>query len=128
LTWSTADASDKPVIESNLLVDAQDRTRAVEAVTIMYELLRAPPMQGLAHYFWPERAVLADERALDRWVLRSCGSGYHPCGTVPMGPEGAADAAVDARGRVRGVEGPIVADASIMPTVPSANTNLPTHV
>ena len=52
------------------------------------------------------------------------GSGYHPCGTVPMGAAGDPLAATDAHGRVRGVTGLVVADASLMPTIPSANTNL----
>ncbi len=43
-----------------------------------------------------------------------------------MGPEGDEGAAVDQYGRVRGVSGLHVADASIMPTVPSANINVPT--
>ena len=43
-----------------------------------------------------------------------------------MGPDSRPDGALDGRGRLRGVEGLIVADASIMPTIPSANTNLPT--
>ena len=54
------------------------------------------------------------------------GSGYHPCGTVPMGPDSDPLAATDQHGRVRGVQGLIVADASLMPTITSANTNLPT--
>jgi choline dehydrogenase len=48
------------------------------------------------------------------------------CGTVPMGAEGAPDAAVDGRGRVHGITGLWVADASVFPTIPSANTHLPT--
>jgi choline dehydrogenase len=59
-------------------------------------------------------------------IRKMTGSGYHPCGTVPMGPDSDRMAAVDGRGRLRRVEGLIVADASIMPTIPSANTNLPT--
>ena len=57
---------------------------------------------------------------------KGSGSGFHPCGTVPMGTDDDPDAAVDARGRVRGVEGLYVADASIMPTIPTANINVPT--
>ena len=45
---------------------------------------------------------------------------------MPMGPEGDPACAVDSRGRVRGVQGLYVADASIMPTIPSYNINLPT--
>ncbi|HVY47312.1 MAG TPA: GMC family oxidoreductase N-terminal domain-containing protein, partial [Minicystis sp.] len=126
LRFTSADPHDKPVIDSRFLLDAEDRARAVEALTMTYALLRTRAMQGLAHYFWPDRGTLADPERLREWILKSTGSGYHPCGTVPMGPEGAADAAVDGRGRVRGVAGLVVADASIMPTVPSANTNLST--
>ena len=39
--------------------------------------------------------------------MQSCDSGYHPCGTVPMGADGDPDAAVDQHGRVRGVDGPL---------------------
>jgi choline dehydrogenase len=124
LTFKSADPHEKPIIESLFLLDSIDRGRAVEALTVMYALLRTRAMSGLAHYFWPDRATLADERALDTWIVKSTGSGYHPCGTVPMGADDDPDAAVDGRGRVRGIEGLVVADASIMPTVPSANTNL----
>ena len=50
---------------------------------------------------------------------------YHPVGTCKMGPESDPDAVVDARGKVYGVDNLYVADASIMPIVPRANTNLP---
>jgi choline dehydrogenase-like flavoprotein len=48
----------------------------------------------------------------------------HPVGTARMGPDGDAGAVVDQRGRVRGVDGLAVVDASIMPNVPRAYTNL----
>jgi choline dehydrogenase len=52
---------------------------------------------------------------------------YHqPVGTCRMGPDPKAGAVVDSRGRVYGVEQLYVADACVMPTIPSANTNLPT--
>jgi len=83
-------------------------------------------MRGLADFAWPIKSVLSDPEALSAWVGRSSGTAFHMCGTVPMGPEGSLDAAVDGRGRVRGVTGLFVADASVFPTIPSANTNLPT--
>jgi choline dehydrogenase-like flavoprotein len=57
------------------------------------------------------------------FVRRSCSSYLHPVGTCPMGP--GREAVVDVELRVRGVEGLRVADASVMPTIPSANTNAP---
>jgi choline dehydrogenase len=53
---------------------------------------------------------------------------YHPVGTCKMGPESDPTAVVDARGKVHGVDNLYVADASIMPIVPRANTNIPTLV
>jgi choline dehydrogenase len=57
------------------------------------------------------------------FVRRSCLSYCHPVGTCAMGP--GREAVVDVELRVRGVEGLRVADASVMPTIPSANTNAP---
>ena len=72
------------------------------------------------------RAWSRSDARLAAWIGRLCDSGYHPCGTVPMGADDASDvvAATDGRGRVRGIDGLWVADASLMPTIPSANTNL----
>jgi choline dehydrogenase len=114
--------SDKPLINSKLLDDAADLARAVEALELAWLVARREPLRSLASFFWPSEATLSHRTRIERFILRATGSGYHPCGTVPMGPDGA----VDARGRLRGIEGVIVADASIMPTIPSANTNLAT--
>ena len=53
---------------------------------------------------------------------------YHPVGTCKMGPESDRTAVVNARGKVHGVDNLYVADASIMPVVPRANTNIPALV
>jgi choline dehydrogenase len=53
---------------------------------------------------------------------------YHPVGTCKMGPESDPTAVVDARGKVHGLDNLYVADASIMPVVPRANTNIPALV
>src|SRR5262249_25572047 len=58
------------------------------------------------------------------FIRRACFTYHHPVGTCAMGS--GREAVVDAQLRVRGVEGLRVADASVMPTLPSANTNAPT--
>jgi choline dehydrogenase len=116
----------QPSIESRLFLNDADRTRAVEAMALCAELAASPAMRGMASFFWPPPRVVVDKRRLAAWIGRVCDSSYHPCGTVPMGPDTASDAtaATDGQGRVRGVEGLWVADASLMPTIPSAHTNL----
>jgi choline dehydrogenase len=57
------------------------------------------------------------------FIRRSCSGYVHPVGTCAMGPS--REAVVDAELRVQGIEGVRIADASVMPTIPSANTNAP---
>lgn len=113
----------QPRIDSKLLLDGDDRRRAIEAMELALELSQSPPMRDLATPFWPPAGVLRHKGALSKWIGRMCDSSYHPCGTVPMGADPLASA-TDGRGRVRGIEGLWVADASLMPTIPSAHTNL----
>ncbi len=122
----SANPRSRPRVESDLFVDPADRAIGVEAMRLAWRVAKQPPLRDLATPFWPSPRVLADQDALEQYLWRITGSGYHPCGSVPMGPEGDEEAAVDQHGRVREVEGLWVADASIMPTIPSANTNLAT--
>jgi len=66
--------------------------------------------------------------ALARSIRERAGSYHHPVGTCAMGPNSDAGAVVDARGAVHGIDGLWVVDASVMPTIPTANTNLSTIV
>jgi 5-(hydroxymethyl)furfural/furfural oxidase len=71
-----------------------------------------------------------EERLTDEgWIARTVKSRtfgtYHPVGTCALGAEGRIDAVVDSRTRVLGIKGLRVVDASIMPRIPRANTNLP---
>lgn len=111
-----------PRIESELLHDAHDRALAVEAMELAWLLATSKPMRGLARFFFPQERVMRDRASIDAWIRTSCDSGYHPCGTVPMGDD--STAACDPQGRVRGVSGLYVADVSLLPSIPMANTNL----
>lgn len=126
LRFMSASPQRPPEIQSALLDHPEDRKRAVEAMQIAYALCQTPPMKALARHLWPRPKTLADRQACDAWVRHACDSGYHPCGTVPMGRDDDPQAACDGHGRVRGVENLRVADASLMPTIPSSNINLAT--
>ncbi len=90
--------------------------RAIAATPSMRALIREPVGPDLARM--DDAALLADFRARAATV-------YHPVGTCRMGVD-PADSVVDARLAVRGVERLRVVDASVFPTVTSANTNAPT--
>ena len=70
--------------------------------------------------------MAGDDQLLDRWIRSTVLGNWHACGTCRMGSPEDRAAVVDPSGRVIGVGGLRVADASIMPTVPCANTNLST--
>ena len=70
--------------------------------------------------------MVRDESALAEWIKASVWPGWHVCGTCRMGPDGDPQGVLDGECRVRGVAGLRVVDASVMPTIPRANTNLTT--
>ena len=74
----------------------------------------------------PAPADLETDDALDGWLRRNISTSYHISGTCKMGPDSDPMAVVDNRLRVRGVSNLRVADASIMPDVVRANTNVTT--
>ena len=71
-------------------------------------------------------ALVADRDALAEHVRQNVAGTFHVCGTCRMGRADDPDAVVDTMGRVRGVGGLRVVDASIMPSIPRGNTNIPT--
>ena len=67
-----------------------------------------------------------NQDAMSDFVKKNVFGAAHVCGTCRMGDAGDPLAVVDAEGRVHGVDGLMVADASVMPSVPSGNTHIPT--
>jgi len=70
--------------------------------------------------------LVADDDALMQHIRDNVAGTFHPVGTCRMGPASNRNAVVDVTGRVRGLAGLRVVDASIMPTLPRGNTNIPT--
>jgi choline dehydrogenase len=118
------DPADQPIIHSGFGVNERDLDRNVEAWLDALALTRQPALaEFIDEVVFPDpNRSTPDE--LRRLAGRASGSGYHPVGTAAMGPADDRAAVVDQFGRCHAVDGLVVADASIMPTVPRANTNL----
>ncbi|MEQ8689512.1 MAG: GMC family oxidoreductase N-terminal domain-containing protein [Pseudomonadales bacterium] len=125
LSLSSADPLAQPTIENQFCADPRDRDRLAGGVLDALAFTRAEPLRSMIkEVTFPAASKgqsLADIKVL---CERFAGSGYHPCGTAKMGPAEDAEAVVDAMGRCHRLTGLVVADASIMPFVPRANTNL----
>ena len=119
----SANPLDKPVIQPNYLADEMDRQVIVNGIRLARRLMRTEP---LAPYFVHEALPGGDVRTGDEILdfVRGIGTtAFHLMGTCRMGPASDPGAVVDDQLRVHGIEGLRVADASIMPLMPSANTN-----
>jgi 5-(hydroxymethyl)furfural/furfural oxidase len=88
--------------------------------------LRAVLIHGLVTQGVTLRALLADDAALEAFVRANVGGTWHASGTCRMGAAGDPLAVTAPSGAVHGIAGLSVADASLMPSIPCANTNLPT--
>ncbi|MFF2130697.1 GMC oxidoreductase [Streptomyces olivochromogenes] len=80
-------------------------------------LLEWAPRQDLGEPT-DDPGTLADDRALDAWIAGHLGTAHRTCGTAPMGPADDPGTVVDQYGRVHGIAGLRVADASILPEAP----------
>src|SRR5204862_6690945 len=100
-----------------------DAEITVRAVRIARAIMTAPAMAPLQlSEMAPGAERTTDDEILD-WVKMAAETTYHPVGTCRMGSDPMA--VVDAKLRVHGIAGLRVADASIMPTLTSGNTNAP---
>ncbi len=125
LRLSSADPGAKPLIEQRFLEDERDLSRLVQCFKDTLAFIDTEPMASLIDdVIFPSRERELNDESIAGLLKRFAASGYHPCGTVKMGPSSDPLAAVDQYGRFHGLDGLSVADASIMPTVPRANTNL----
>jgi len=119
----SADPAEPPAIRFNFLSSPHDRDGLLAAMRKGRELMATPP---LAEMVGEEIAPGIDKQTdaeLLEWVRNNAETTYHPIGTCKMGQDPMA--VVDNELRVHGIQGLRVADASIMPTLTSGNTNAP---
>jgi choline dehydrogenase len=120
----SADPADPPRIDLPNLREPADLERLAEAYRRAREIAADPAVRRLCTE--PPPSKIREPRELLLAVRTGARSVPHVVGTCAMGPSPGDGAVVDAAGRVHGTDGLYVVDASIMPTVPSGFTHLPT--
>ena len=119
----SSNAFDKPEIRPNYLSAPEDRRVLLAGLKLARKLVRTEPMLP---YFggeiYPGDAIQSDEELLSTAIDRGTTT-FHMIGTCRMGPSSQATTVVDKHLKVHGLQNLRVADASIMPTMPAANTN-----
>ncbi len=115
--------TDKPVIDYRMYEHYEDLVAMREGLKIVNKIFDAAPLaKHVTGTLFPPRPEISDAE-WDDLIRAKSSVGFHPVGSCRMGADEAS--VVDPQLRVRGVTGLRVADASIMPVLPSANTNAP---
>jgi choline dehydrogenase len=115
--------ADAPRILINLLDDPADLEAMVRAIRLSRSVYAQSPLREMIRGEVLPGPGTDNEADLKEYLRRNVGHRSHPVGTCKMGRD--PNAVVDPQLRVHGMEGLRVADASVMPDIPSGNTNLP---
>jgi choline dehydrogenase len=116
---ASPDPSVQPSFNYRYLQHPNDRRRVREGLRFAARLLESDVYRDVVdHRIHPADDILASDDALDLWLRQTVGTARHVSGTCKMGPDADPMAVVDQYGRVKGVQGLWVADASVMPRIP----------
>ena len=123
---ASVDPNAAPLIDPNYWAEPRDRELAIEGLRLAREILHQP---ALKRFVLGERlpgdALTSDAELFD-YACAHAKTDHHPVGTCRMGPASDSASVVSYDLRVMGLDGLRVADASVMPFIPSSNTNAPT--
>jgi choline dehydrogenase-like flavoprotein len=123
---ASSDPAAAPLIDPNYWAEPRDRELAIAGLRLARDIMRQP---ALKRFVLAERLPgesLEDDAELFEYACASAKTDHHPVGTCRMGSEHEPAAVVTPDLRVIGLDGLRVADASVMPAIPSSNTNAPT--
>jgi len=125
-----ADPLAAPIIDHRYLSDpdGEDLQVLADGLEIARRIAACDPLRELVGDERSPGTSIASRSEIEAFISTHVAHYYHPVGTCRMGPASDPEAVVDARGRVHGLDNVYVADASIMPVIPRANTNLPALV
>jgi choline dehydrogenase len=121
----SANPADKPLVSPNLLKHPDDMAAMVAGQRYFLRAFQTAPLESrIKRLAVPNRERL-DDAALEEHCRRFVKTNYHPASTARMGADGDPMAVLDARLRVRGIDGLRVADMSAVPDINAGNTNAP---
>ena len=128
LTLKSADPAAAPAIRPNYLATPEDQRVAADSIRVTRKIVGQPALRPYSPVeYLPGPQVRDDDEAA---LIKAAGdigtTIFHPVGTARMGRTDDTRTVVDARLKVIGIEGLRVADASVMPSITSGNTNSPT--
>ena len=123
---ASADAVSAPLIDPNYWSDPHDRAMAIKGLRLAREILNQPALRRYVQSEVLPGASVASDEALFDFACANAKTDHHPVGTCRMGAASDPHSVVTPDLRLIGLEGLRVVDASVMPFVPSCNTNAPT--
>ncbi|KAJ6578050.1 aryl-alcohol oxidase precursor [Mycena capillaripes] len=128
LTLKTANPFDQPNINPNLLGSDFDLFVMAEAVGAARKFLSAKAWKGFVIREFEDLAAATNDAKLKAYIQSNAGTVFHPVGTASMSPKGAGFGVVDPDLVAKGISGLRIVDASILPIVPSAHTQVPVYI
>ena len=123
---ASADPAAAPLIDPNYWSGAQDRALALGGLRLARDIMSQPALKRFVLAEVLPGAGLKTDQELSDYACAHAKTDHHPVGTCRIGPANRATSVVTSDLRVIGLEGLRVVDASVMPRVPSCNTNAPT--
>ncbi len=120
----SADPMANPKFVFNFLKEREDVDLAIRATRVIRETIGRPAWDEFRGAEVTPGAGVRTDGEIEAWLRATAGTNYHPCCSCRMG-RSEADSVVDSMGRVHGMEGLRIVDASIMPEIVSGNLNAP---
>jgi choline dehydrogenase-like flavoprotein len=122
---ASADPAAAPLIDPNYWSDPQDKALALGGLRLARDIMSQPALKRFVFAEVLPGAPLQTDQELSDYACANAKTDHHPVGTCRIGPANRATSVVTPDLRVIGLEGLRVVDASVMPRVPSCNTNAP---
>ncbi|MEY4764657.1 MAG: hypothetical protein RI907_1330 [Pseudomonadota bacterium] len=123
---ASADAMAAPLIDPNYWAERHDRDMAIKGLRLAREIMSQPALKRYVQNEVLPGGRLETDEELFNYACANAKTDHHPVGTCRMGPADAPDSVVTPDLKVIGLDGLRVVDASVMPLIPSCNTNAPT--